>query len=601
MLHHGTGGMRGSGQSDLDEMSRGKTYDHRVVIRTIRYILPYKKEVLLAILGMLAYSSVTAAIPWLIKTGIDEYILLGDLDGLNIIALVFGILLCVHFIANYSHLLLLERIGQQVLLDLRTELFSYLQKQSMTFYNRFKVGQIMSRSQNDVQALNEFINILTGSLADIFSLIGIIVVMIVMDPILALISFGLTPFMILALSIWQRYARPAFLGVRAAISRVNGLLQENLSGVRVIQSMNRHEQNMKSFNNLNRSYLRAQLKATRLSSGVMPLMEVFTGLALASIVVFGGQLVLNKEIEVGVLVAFALFIQRFFDPIRMLTMQYSGLQRAMAAGDRIFELLDTPIDLIDKDNALDIPPIAGKVEYKGVSFHYQSGQPVIRNVNLTVEPGEMVAFVGATGAGKTTIVGLLSRFFDVTEGQIMVDGHDIRDITRDSLAKQTGMVLQEPFLFSGTIGENIRYRETGASQSQVELAAQSVGLHDFIVGLPQGYDSILEERGGNLSFGQRQLISFARALVANPRILILDEATASVDTETEQMIQQAISNLLVNRTSFVIAHRLSTIENADKIVVMEQGEIIETGTHAQLLALNGTYNAYYTQYQDQTG
>ena len=598
------GGMGGGGGNwthhsrpgDIDEDGK-KLYDSRVVFRLGAYLGPFKSAVALSVLAVIVYSAATIAIPLLIAIAVDNYIQSSDSSGLNLVGILFAGVLVVHFIANYGHQLVLARVSQRVIYTLRNDLFLHLQRLPMSFHNKYKVGSVMSRAQNDVYQLQEFLDIVVVSLADLLSLAGIVTIMFVISPKLALVSLASLPVLVIAVYWWQRYARPTFLRVRIAISRVNGSLAENLTGVRVVQSMNRQDINLEQFDDLNRHHFHSNLDAARLSASLMPTVEIFMATGLAGAVVVGGQMVTEGTIEVGVLVAFTLWIQRFFDPIRSMTQQFTQLQRAMASGARIFDLLDVEPDLTDFPDAIELPPIEGAIRYDHVSFAYDEGKPVLHDISLDILAGQTVAFVGRTGAGKTTMVALLSRFFDVGDGSLSIDGHDVRSVTRNSMAHQMGIVLQEPFQFSGTVMENIRYNHAEATDEEVVRAAQAVGIHDYIAGLPEAYDTIMEERGGNMSLGQRQLVSFARALVANPRIIILDEATANVDTQTEQLIQEAIGTLLAGRTAVVIAHRLSTIRNADNIVVMDGGRIAEQGTHEELIGLGGLYAKQYELHQ----
>ncbi len=597
----GGGGAWRSGGGDLDD-GRGRIYDHQVITRLARFLGPFRLLLALSVGTMLIYTGATVAIPWFIKLGIDDFIKNKDLTGLNWLAIAFGGLLVFHYLSNYIHQLLLAKVSLRVLRNLRAVLFSHLQDLSLSFYHRHQVGSVMSRAQNDVFQLEQFLSLLVLSLADLLSLAGIVTAMVVMHPPLAGMTLSVIPVLVIIMAVWQAYARRSFLRVRRAIARVNSALQENISGVRAVQELNRQDQNFDQFDELNTEHLEANLQAGRLSSALLPAVELFTSLALATAVVVGGHMVLGGSLQdVGILVAFALYIQRFFDPIRNLTMQYTQLQRAMTSGARIFELLDMEPEVKDKPSAPEMPTIQGGIRYEHVEFAYAPGHPVLRDIDLSVEPGQMVALVGPTGAGKTTMVALLARFYDTTSGRITVDGHDLRDVTRTSLARQMGMVPQEPFLFSSSVLENIRYNHTEASEEAVEQAARAVGAHEFISQLEGGYDAVLEERGGNLSVGERQLLSFARALVADPRILILDEATANIDTETEQLIQRALKRVLAGRTSLVIAHRLSTVRDAHKIVVMDQGRIVETGSHVELLARGGLYSRHYALHQSGGG
>lgn len=587
---------RSSQPGDIDQDST-KIYDSSVVTRLATYITPYKGKVLLAILGVILYTSATVMIPLLIKLATDNAILDGDASALNVIAVVFGAVLVVHFFSNWVHQVLLAQVGQTVIFNLRNELFVHLQRLPMSFHNRNKVGSVMSRAQNDVYQLQEFLDIIVTSLGDLLSLTGIVAIMFFINWQLTLVSLASLPVLIVIIYFWQRVAKPAFFRVRVAVSSVNGSLAENLSGVRVVQSMNRQVKNMENFDVLNKHNLESNLKAARLSASLMPTVEIFMSFGLAAAIVMGGASVANGEVLAGTVIAFSLWIQRFFDPIRSMTQQFTQLQRAMASGARIFDLLDVEPDLSDFDDAIELPVIQGAIQYNNVSFAYDEGKPVLEHITLDIKAGQTVAFVGRTGAGKTTMVSLLSRFFDVTSGSLSVDGHDLRGVTRSSLASQMGIVLQEPFQFSGSIKENIRYNHGEATEDDIIRSSKAVGIHDYIVSLPDGYDTIMEERGDNMSLGQRQLVSFSRALVANPRIMILDEATANVDTQTEQLIQEAIATLLKDRTAVVIAHRLSTIRNADNIVVMDKGRIAEMGNHDELIALGGMYAKQYELHQ----
>jgi ATP-binding cassette subfamily B protein len=577
-----------SRKGDIDDDGT-RIYDSRVVFRLARYFGAFKKGVALTSAGIVVYTLATIAIPFLIALAVDVAITDGDRNSLTMISAMFGIVLVFHFFANYGHQAVMAKVSQSVIYRLRNQLFTHLQRLPMSFHNRNKVGSVMSRAQNDVYQLQEFLDTMVTSLADILSLFGIVAIMLWIDWKLTLVSLALLPFLAVIVYFWQKAARPAFLRVRIAISQVNGSLAENLSGVRIVQSMSRQDRNMVEFDEINKFHLDTNLKAARLAASLMPTTEVFMSFALAGAIVFGGRLVTQGEIEPGFLIAFTLWIQRFFDPIRSMTQHFTQLQRAMASGARIFDLLDIDPDLTDLPDAVDMPTVKGAIHYDNVGFEYNEGSPVLKGITLDIPAGHTVALVGKTGAGKTTMVALLSRFFDVTEGSLTIDGRDVRSVKRTSLARQMGTVLQEPFQFSATIRDNIRYNHPEATDEDIYRASKAVGIHDYIVSLPEGYETMMEERGGNMSLGQRQLVSFARALVADPRIIILDEATANVDTQTEQLIQEAIGTLLAGRTAVVIAHRLSTIRNADNILVMDHGAIVEMGNHDELVAQGGLY------------
>ena len=580
----------------IDEEVFGSVYDQRVVLRLLPYILPFKALVFVATVAMLIYTASQVAVPWIIGVAIDDYIRAGDLEGLTWIFGLFIVIAVVNWGTNFLQQFSMEKVGQGVLYNLRKDVFGHVQKHSVSFFDRMEVGRLMSRTQGDVGQLQEFSALVVMTLGELLGLAGIIAALLIMNLKLGLITLAVLPLLIITMMVWQPLARKAFMEVRRAISIVNGELNQNITGVRVVQSMNRQDLNLERFDELNVDHREANLWASRMSSGLIPVVDVLTAIAISLAIFFGAQMISDGELaEVGVLVSFILYIQRFFDPIRNLTMMYTQLQRSMASGVRIFDLLDWEPELVDKPNAKALPEITGEIELKDVSFSYVPGEDVIRNVNLRVEPGEVVAIVGPTGAGKTTLVSLMSRFYDVEagRGEVLVDGHDVRDVKRSTLASQMSMVLQEPYLFSGTVRENIKYNHTEASDDRMMEAARAVGAHDFIMALPQGYDTFLAERGINLSVGQRQLLSFARAIVADPKILILDEATANIDSYTEVLIQRALAELLKGRTAVVIAHRLSTIRGSDKIVVLNFGEVLEVGDHDELMELNGLYAHLY--------
>ena len=589
----------------LEDTEFGKVYDQGVVLRLARYLRPHWKMTLLSLVAMLVYIGTQVAVPVLVGLAINQYLQDPELSvaervsGLHRIGLIFGGVVILNLAGNFIHLRGLARVNMSVLYQLRSDMHAHLQRLSTQFFDHNEVGRLMSRVQNDTTALQEFMTVFVVGFAEIISLVGIIVIMLVWNAQLALICFVVIPVFVVIMIFWQIRARRAFMRIRYAIAGVNASLQENITGVRVTQSMNREKVNLSQFDELNAEHLNANLTASRLTAGLMPTVEVLTAIAFGILIVVGGRMEQSGALELGTMAAFALFVQRFFEPIRALVMQYAMMQRAMTAGMRIFELLDVQPDLVDKPDARNLPPIKGHVKFDHVSFSYNPEVPVLNDVSVEVAPGESMAIVGPTGAGKTTMVALVTRFYDVSGGSITVDGHDLRDITRSSLASQMSLVLQEPFLYSTTVAENIRFANRNATQDDIEKATRALGAHDFITRLPDGYDTVLHERGSNLSVGQRQLIAFARALVADPRILILDEATANVDSYTERLIQDALKELLRGRTAIIIAHRLSTIQDADKILVMEQGRIAELGRHNDLLARDGLYAKLYAMnFQD---
>jgi ATP-binding cassette subfamily B protein/subfamily B ATP-binding cassette protein MsbA len=581
-----------------------KGYDPRVVRRLAGYFRPYMTPMLVSVVLMALNSIAAVAGPYLVKTAIDAGMRAGSADSLRQTVVLYLIAILVQWFSIYIRVNIMARVGQSIIYDLRMQMFEHLQRLSLSFYSRFSVGRVITRVINDVGVLREFIVWAMLAIArDLFTVIGILVAMVAMDARLALITFIALPIMAGITVVFKRRARENYRLVRTAISWVNSVLAENINGVREVQAFSRQRLNYTAFSGeVNRNNLDTNLRAARIASAFPAAIDFLGGVTVALVVLVGGLAVLNLDprsagsvaITPGVLVAFVLYIERFFDPIRDLSQRYDSFQSTMAGGERIFALLDTPPEVQDAKDAQELPPIHGQVRFEQVSFRYSDDPtPVLEEINLSVAAGETIALVGKTGAGKSTLVKLVSRLYDPTAGRILVDGYDLRTVKQGSLRRQMGIVLQDPFLFSGTVAENIRFGRLDASDEEVVEAARAVGAHEFIMRLHSGYDTPVEEGGVVLSVGQRQLISFARALLADPRILILDEATSSIDLQTEQKIQQALLFLLKGRTAFVIAHRLSTVVNADRIVVIEDGRILEQGRHRDLLAAGGAYSRLY--------
>jgi ATP-binding cassette subfamily B multidrug efflux pump len=584
-------------QVSHEEEIFGKVYDSGVISRLWAFARPYRGKIALAIVAVLLFTGTQLTIPLIIRYAIDHGMHQGEAGRttLLVVALAFGFVAVVNYGASWLQEMVIGRAAEGVLSDLRRDMFRHLQCVSLGFMDKTEAGRLMSRLQGDVNSMQEFMETSVFSVGDIVLLVGIIVVLLLLDWRLGLLTLAVMPALFIVRLFWMPKARESFIEVRETSSIANGAMAEGIHGVRTVQAMNRQDVNFALYDDKAHDNLTANLRASKYAQIMVPIVDTLTGVAMAVVIVVGGSFVLNKSLDLGVMVAFLFYIQRFFDPIRSLTLQYSVMQRAMASGERILEVLDVPIEINDKPDAATLDSnMDGSVEFKNVTFGYVPGQPILKDVSFKVNPGETVALVGPTGSGKTSATALVHRFYDVWEGQVLVGGHDVRDVTQDSLGREVSMVLQEPFLFTGSVIENIRYHKTEASVDDVVRAAKAVGAHEFIMRLPDGYETNLEQRGGNLSLGQRQLVSFARAIVADSKILVLDEATASIDSYTEMLIQKALAKLLEGRTGIVIAHRLATIRGADRIIVLQNGHVIENGNHDKLMAARGLYYRLYS-------
>ncbi|MDE2769417.1 MAG: ABC transporter ATP-binding protein [Chloroflexota bacterium] len=601
-MRMGMGSGMGMGTSQargtfVQEETGFEGFDRRVLWRLLGYLARDRRRLLAAAVAVLVVAGTTMAQPALIGLAIDDGIRARDAGVLTMAGLAFLAVTLGQAGATAAQLVINASIGQSMLQAMRMEMFRKYQSLPLGFYDRQITGRLIGRMASDVEQIGEAVTEgAIGLVADVAILIGILVAMALLSWELTLIAIAVSPLMLLSGVVFARVAQAAYRVMRTRTSTLNGVLAESILGMRVIQAFTREEVNARRFDEVNHAQAQSQMRAMTVTSSAEPAVEVFTAISTGLVLWLGGSFVLDGSdtVTLGVVTAFVLYIERFFGPVQELATRWGAIQAAMTSAERVFEILDTDETMHDESDAREMPRVRGEVRFERVSFAYEAGRPVLHEADIVANPGDRIALVGATGAGKTTIINLLLRFYDASSGSVRIDGHDVRRVSQVSLRRQVGLVLQEPFLFSGSIHDNIAYGRADATREEVIEVAKAVRLHDFVDSLPFGYDTPIEERGGGLSTGQRQLVSFARALLSDPRVLVLDEATSSVDTQTEGVIQDAMETMMRGRTSFVIAHRLSTVRDATEVLVLDQGRIVERGTHAQLLATAGLYYNLYT-------
>ncbi len=586
-----------------EDSSPVKAYDARLMRRLLAYLRPQRGRVIFAVLLLALGAGLGLAGPYLVKIAIDDGILAGNQGILVTVALFYLLFLGLEYVVAYGQAIVVAKLGQRFMYDLRMQLFSHMEKLSIRFFDRNPVGRLVTRMTGDVETLNEmFTGGLIAIFGDIFLLVGIMIFLLILNWRLALVTFSVLPFISIFTLFFRTRLRANFREVRKRIAAINAYLQERLSGISVIQIFGREESSLENFRELNQKHTKAHLDTVFNFSVFWPLVELTASVSIALILWYGGLRVLggDSSISLGALAAFIQYARRFFQPISDLSEKFNIMQAAMAASERVFGILDTKPEIRAPKNPVAMPECSGEIKFEGLHFHYEEEKPVLRGLDLHVKPGERLAMVGLTGSGKTTLLSLLLRFYDPVKGHILLDGTDLRDLAPGDLRRHLALVQQDVFLFPGTVAENIHLGDSRISMDRVREAAETVGAHRFIERMAESYETRLEERGGGLSTGQKQLIAFARALAFDPAILILDEATSSVDSETEQWIQEGLERLLTGRTSLTVAHRLSTIRAADRIIVMHHGELLEEGRHEELLRKDGLYrHLYELQFADQ--